>query len=354
MFEGFANVWTPILPAREVRNAPVAAKLAGESLVLFRDAEGQIGALLDRCPHRGVALSLGEISEGGHLQCPFHGWSFRADGACAHIPFNPVGDEKLARYAALAVPAREVGGLVWVFTGQDAAGTEPVLPSALVDPRWGVTSYHEDWDTHWTRAMENMLDFPHVPFIHRRTIGRDMRRRLHSHAEMHIEIAPSDWGATFHGAVDGDPTGVSLMWRRPNGMELHVKPTSMRVHIYCIPLSERCTRMLLLTARTFLRWGPLATLLDYANRKILLEDRAVVESSQPAEVPPAAEELSVATDGPTLYFRRHYFRELRGSTSALVPVSRLRGAAVALRREAGLTEGNCVGLAATPLGARGG
>jgi phenylpropionate dioxygenase-like ring-hydroxylating dioxygenase large terminal subunit len=37
-----------------------------------------VGALLDRCPHRGVALSLGTITD-GCLACPFHGWRFGAD-----------------------------------------------------------------------------------------------------------------------------------------------------------------------------------------------------------------------------------------------------------------------------------
>ncbi len=48
MFETFANVWTPVLPAIEIGSAPVAIELAGEPLVLFRDAEDAIVVLLDR------------------------------------------------------------------------------------------------------------------------------------------------------------------------------------------------------------------------------------------------------------------------------------------------------------------
>ena len=55
MFEGFANVWTPLVEVRRVARAPLRVMLAGEALVLFRHAEG-VSALLDRCPHRGAAL----------------------------------------------------------------------------------------------------------------------------------------------------------------------------------------------------------------------------------------------------------------------------------------------------------
>lgn len=323
MFEGFANVWTPIVAAREVGKRPVAVQVAGEPLVLFRDKQGRVGALLDRCPHRGVKLSLGEVNEDGCLQCPFHGWSFRADGGCDHVPFNPMPEDKRARYAATAIPVREVAGLVWVFTGEDAGGTEPLPPPALVEAGWYVNAYHEDWDTHWTRAMENMLDMPHVPFIHRRTIGRDMRRKLRRESVMRLEVQPMPWGAMFPATVDGAPQEGGLRWRRPNAMELHIEPERFRIHVYCIPLAERRTRMMLVSARKFLSWGPLARIMDYANRKILLEDRSVVESSQPAEVPAPGEEMSVATDGPTLHFRRYYLRELKGSSSALVPAGRL-------------------------------
>ncbi len=38
-----------------------------------------------------------------------------------------------------------------------------------------------------------------------------------------------------------------------------------------------------------------------------------MQSSQPPEVPLPGEEVSTASDGPTLHFRRYYYRELRQS-----------------------------------------
>lgn len=107
MFSGFANVWTPVILARELERKPLAVTLAGEKLVFFRDAEGRAGALLDRCPHRGVALSLGKV-EGGCLVCPFHAWEFDRQGQVTHVPLNP--DAKRERLFAPSFPVRELGG----------------------------------------------------------------------------------------------------------------------------------------------------------------------------------------------------------------------------------------------------
>ncbi len=82
--------------------------------MVFRGREQQIGALIDRCPHRGVTLSLGQVTPDGCLQCAFHGWRFDTDGANRHVPLNP--EARRDRLAAQALPVRVVGDMVWVFT----------------------------------------------------------------------------------------------------------------------------------------------------------------------------------------------------------------------------------------------
>jgi phenylpropionate dioxygenase-like ring-hydroxylating dioxygenase large terminal subunit len=322
MFEGFANVWTPVVTTKELGNKPLGTKLAGEPIVLFRDRKGGVGALLDRCPHRGVALSLGEVNEDGCLECPFHGWAFRTDGACAHIPLNPIAEDKRGRYAATGLPVREVGGLVWVFTGQDAAGTEPQPAPALVEPGWHVSFTAETWSAHWTRAMENMLDMPHLPFVHKRTIGRDLRAKLRPDSVLKCDVAPTEYGMEIISSFDGENT-AGVAWRRPNGMELRIMKDKWHGQVFCVPIDADHTRMLFGFARKFLGNRLVSWISNRFNQRIGNEDKPVVESSFPREVPPPAEELSVETDGPTLYFRRYYYRELRGTSTTLVPLSRL-------------------------------
>ncbi|XYI00165.1 hypothetical protein ACMHYB_10625 [Sorangium sp. So ce1128] len=96
-------------------------------------------------------------------------------------------------------------------------------------------------------------------------------------------------------------------------LRINIPGRDLRIHMFCIPIDAARTRMLLIATRDFGRYNPLMRLSALFNRRILLEDRAVVESSHPAEVPEAHEEVSVATDRATLVFRRYYHRELRGS-----------------------------------------
>jgi phenylpropionate dioxygenase-like ring-hydroxylating dioxygenase large terminal subunit len=106
MFDGFANVWTPLVQARILRRAPLRVVLAGEPIVLFRGEGGAIGALIDRCPHRGVALSLGRVGADGCLECPFHGWRFAPDGSNRHVPLSP--DARRETLGAAALPVRRI------------------------------------------------------------------------------------------------------------------------------------------------------------------------------------------------------------------------------------------------------
>jgi len=55
---GFENYWYPVPTAREVGRKPVAVRLTGKDIVVFRDAD-KLFALEDRCPHRGVKFSAG-------------------------------------------------------------------------------------------------------------------------------------------------------------------------------------------------------------------------------------------------------------------------------------------------------
>ena len=93
----------------------------------------------------------------------------------------------------------------------------------------------------------------------------------------------------------------------------------LRVMAVCLPEGSCETRMIFLSIRDFARTRLLDPVFRYSNRRIAREDQAVIESSDPPEVPEAARERSVRTDAPTLAFRKLYFERLRGSSAALEP-----------------------------------
>lgn len=315
MFEGFAHVWTPVAVAEHLRSGSLLpVMVAGTPLVLFRGPDGKPAALVDRCPHRGVALSLGKVRD-GCVECPFHGWRLDVHGQVTHVPWNP--DAKLGALKGDAVPTRELAGQIWVYTAAvDHPPSEPTVHEALLQTGVRISGFHVVWNTHWTRAMENMLDWPHLPFVHRSTIGKGMIGK--TNARMDVTWEDRDWGAHTHIAIDGKPEAGSLDLRWPNQMNLHI-PIRGKVFmmvVACVPIDDRRTSMLMMMARGFLTSRVFDWIFHRTNAKIANEDKAIVESSFPSVVPPAGDEKSVRTDAATLAFRKRYFAELAGSSTA--------------------------------------
>jgi phenylpropionate dioxygenase-like ring-hydroxylating dioxygenase large terminal subunit len=319
MFEGFARVWTPVQLASELKEAPISVQVAGVRVALFRDQAGQVRALKDQCPHRGAQLSLGKVQPDGCLACPFHGWQFRPDGKLDHAPLNALSPERQGQLSALPLPAREKGGLLWLFTDPfQPPDDEPELPEGFGDPAFHVWMLIQRWDAHWTRAMENMLDSPHLPFVHRRTIGRGLRKHMKPGSVMHIEVEDTPTGFKSRAGLDERPAQGSIEFRRPNSMSLHIPIPGRRfsINVWCIPVDDTHTDMLVVSARDFGKWNPAVRAFDEVNRLIIMEDRPVVESQRPMEVPVPDQgrgEASVDTDRFTLRFRQYYFERLKPS-----------------------------------------
>ncbi|MBS0317779.1 MAG: nitrite reductase small subunit NirD [Proteobacteria bacterium] len=61
------------------------AREKGGDVALFRTAQGEVFALLDRCPHRGGPLSQG-IVFGTSVACPLHGRVIGLHDGCAKAP----------------------------------------------------------------------------------------------------------------------------------------------------------------------------------------------------------------------------------------------------------------------------
>jgi phenylpropionate dioxygenase-like ring-hydroxylating dioxygenase large terminal subunit len=313
MFNNFANVWTIIGQASALSNAkPIGLSVAGERIVLFRDAAQKAVALLDQCPHRGVALSLGRV-ERGEIECPFHGWRFNGAGANCATPFNP--DAKRQYLHAQPLPLREDHGLLWLYTGFEPE-VEPDFPETFSIKNTLICAQETVWRAHWTRVMENMLDMPHLPFVHRRTIGKDLAQKIDQHMDVFWRERP--YGARIDGAINGEPRMGALEYRYPNLMELLIDPPGriFRLMAICLPQDDTTTKLILLTIRDFARWPILNPIFRIMNQRIANEDKRIIESALPMEVPPPSEEASLRTDAPTLAFRRIYRQKLQGSSVA--------------------------------------
>lgn len=168
------NCWYVAAWASEVTRAPLARRILGEPVVLYRTEAGSAVALEDRCCHRNLPLSLGRLV-GDDIRCGYHGMSFGPDGMCTAIPgqSNIPRNAKVKRYNLV-----ERWKLIWIWFGEGAAN-ETLLPDwhYLDDPALEATIGNGGQPLHmncsWELNNDNLLDLSHTVFVHGDTLGGD-------------------------------------------------------------------------------------------------------------------------------------------------------------------------------------
>ena len=127
-FVELASRWFPVCRGEEA--APrhiVHTALLGQELAVWRADDGTVNAWENRCPHRGVRLSVG-TNLGDRLKCRYHGWTYESgSGQCVERPAHP-GEEPPSLVRARRFACVEVGGYVWVRLageGDDGPGPAP-------------------------------------------------------------------------------------------------------------------------------------------------------------------------------------------------------------------------------------
>ena len=154
---------------RAVRpGAVVEVTFWGTSIALWRDREGELHAVENRCAHRQLKLSLGSV-EGCRLACAYHGWGYDGSGQLAHIPHElfgrPMPDVRLRTY-----PLRVRYGLIWIFPGDPAlAHTRriPDIPELEGRDHWPCVPLDFTWRAHHSMIVDNVSDFTHA-WLHRK------------------------------------------------------------------------------------------------------------------------------------------------------------------------------------------
>lgn len=293
--------WYIVMEADEVpARRPVLAERLGERLVVWRDQAGVVRATADRCPHRGASLALGAVVD-GEVQCPFHGFRFAGDGHCTAMPVQG-GKPPPRGYAVTAYTVREAHGFVWLWWG-DARPDLPEIPwfHDLDLPRWHWRAgrFHDDWPIHWTRVVENQLDFAHLPFVHATSIGRFVTPPM----DVVVETDGEDRLTTYVSNQEASRLDLVApnLWRNQIGANTYV----MAVFV---PISETLTRTYTRYYQADVSWRPLAwlygTVMGWANRWILSQDRRVVTSQRPAHARLGNGEKLHASDAAIIWFRR--------------------------------------------------
>jgi phenylpropionate dioxygenase-like ring-hydroxylating dioxygenase large terminal subunit len=275
--------WFALALSRNVGSRPARVLFFGAPLAVARNAEGTALVLEDRCPHRGVPLSRGRMGPEG-IVCPFHGWTFDAQGRCVRMPGAadgcPVAD---VRVPALATMERD--GIVWASQSADAPLPERVL---AMDPGCRRFLWQSTWRGPIVEVLENFLDPLHTHSIHPGLVRAGTRRP--------VEAVLRRQGDGFRVDYTGNEEQSGFLFRLFESRRLlerawlsgpgvaqleyrYASGWSACISIHCSPETAATTHVFA-TLHVTGRWAPawLVRLLVWPFlRKVAAQDQAMLE-----------------------------------------------------------------------------
>jgi len=204
--------WHPIAASSQLPDAGTKPlTILGESLVLYRDRQGKLGLLGDRCPHRSAGMVYG-VPENEGLRCAYHGWLFSGSGRCLQQPYEETEDPTSTfkdRVRIKAYRVEEMADMIWAYLGPDPA---PLIPrwdlfTRLDAPReigFGVIPCN------WVQIAENALDPVHVEWLHQhfsnyvyeRLDQPELRKKVQHHTKIGFTLF--EYGIIKRRLLDSD------------------------------------------------------------------------------------------------------------------------------------------------------
>lgn len=168
--EYLRRFWHPIMMSECVGNLPLAIRILGEDLVLFRDLSGDLGLVHKHCSHRGMSLEFGILATHG-IRCAYHAWCYGTNGQILETPGESAKSVLKDRIFHGAYPVFEYRGLIFGYFGPPAQ--KPAFP--LLDMMDLEDNEMVPWQIHspcnWLQISENSMDPFHTPFLHTRMSG---------------------------------------------------------------------------------------------------------------------------------------------------------------------------------------
>lgn len=308
-------------------SGPIARRVNGTPLVLFRDSAGRVAAMEDRCPHKNAALSLGRVRD-DTLECRYHGWRFDPLGTLVDVPCHSP-DEKMPQCGVRSFRAVEQDDWIWVHLGEPSAAAASVPPryERFAGYRW--FELQNVVDAPVDLILENGLDCSHTGFAHEGLFRSAPKQFVTARIEetptgVRVETLEED------GDEARDLRGVLARKKSIRHVDEVILPHTLRVdywigdsaHIVtvlvCTPEDERRTRMY---TRMGVRYGfvtPIAAwYVRRITRKVVPQDIEILQSQAERIRQFGRREFrNVMADQPAVWMQRAYRRYAVGRPAA--------------------------------------
>jgi phenylpropionate dioxygenase-like ring-hydroxylating dioxygenase large terminal subunit len=302
-WEVLSSFWHPVAFSHQITDRPLEARLLDEELVLYRSNDGIVVAK-DLCLHRGARLTLGWV-DNGEIVCGYHGFRFGANGRCTQVPAHP--DLPVSPKLCLTTfPAQERYGLVWVCLSGKPSRDLPVWEE-LEDP-----AYHRvclepfDWNTSAARQCENFLDISHFSWLHAGTFGNREKPEMDKYTVVHT---PGGLHVDYYypaRRADGKLTPFIYDTTFPFSSRIrtsHEEGCQHAIFVTACPMSARKTRIFFWITQDKPFADPAAAV--EWEIKIFAEDKRMVESQHPEELPlDLTEEFHIRADQMSTAYRK--------------------------------------------------
>jgi phenylpropionate dioxygenase-like ring-hydroxylating dioxygenase large terminal subunit len=158
---------------------------SGIPLLIARDDDGNIGAFLNVCRHRGARLENSECGAKKAFVCPYHAWTYGRDGSLLGIPHERgfVGVVR-ERRGLTRVPCGVAAGLIFVVPvavppdGSTALDAHAWLGDQIVEDltSFGLASSHvlapvrKERALSWKLSIDVFLETYHLRPVHKDSI----------------------------------------------------------------------------------------------------------------------------------------------------------------------------------------
>ena len=169
----------------------VKREIAGRSILVTRDAQGEVHAFLNICRHRGTQLVDDESGCKHRFTCPYHAWSYANTGELVSVPHMDTGfpDLDKAQYSLKSLQCEERFGFIWVIATPDVsfdfdAYYAPIAAEAEGLDLANMAIAHEEKKVHnsnWKILVEGGIESYHFKVAHRKTIGPYFEDNLSSY-----------------------------------------------------------------------------------------------------------------------------------------------------------------------------
>jgi p-cumate 2,3-dioxygenase alpha subunit len=177
----FDRSWLYLGHESEVRESGdfVCRSVGRRSVVLSRDEDGALHALVNTCPHRGAAVCRLEAGNARFFQCFYHAWTFANDGSLASRPGEDAYGPGAATTALGLVELRHASYKGFVFV--NPSGDAPDLATYLGDAGYYLDlvadqaaegmcvlpgSQRYEISANWKLMAENSVDGYHTVPMH--------------------------------------------------------------------------------------------------------------------------------------------------------------------------------------------